>query len=112
MTWLISSWQYHVYIYKTNYGGWVKQLIGTCQILLRNQLQNIDNFKKPLVDSLKQGFVAFVAFLVILGILNYFTSIVHARSVKMISILDIATALVGFVLVFGGKFLESLHGKR
>ncbi len=90
----------------------MKQFIGTCQILLRNQLQYLDNFKKPLVDSLKQGFVAFVAFLVMLSVLNYFTSIIYTRPVKMLNILDIATALVGFALVFGGKFLESLHGRR
>ncbi len=86
--------------------------MGTLQIGLKYILRNVENYKEPVVDSLKQGLIVFVALLIMLFILNYFTSIVHARSIKMLNILDIATALVGFALVFGWKFLESSFGRR
>ena len=65
-----------------------------------------------MLDSLKHGLTVFVALLFSLGLLEYIMSIVQGKSATMLDELDVATAFVGFVLIFAGKFLEKLHGKR
>ena len=62
-------------------------------------------------DSLKYGLTVFAALLFSLGLLEYIMGIIQGKPTTLLYRLDIATAFVGFVLMFTAKFLEKLHGK-
>lgn len=90
----------------------MKQLIGSSQKIPWFSLRTFNSFKKPLADSLKHGFIVFLLILLLLSILELTLSIVNGKSVQFFTSGDIATAFIGFMLIFTGKFLEKVYGKR
>ena len=91
--------------------GGLKQIISTKPSLYRNHLNNLKSFRDPLFDSLKHGLTVFIIILLLLALLEYVMGIVQEKSNTILDKLDIATALVGFILMFAAKFLEKLQGK-
>jgi hypothetical protein len=79
--------------------------------LHRIHLNNLKSFREPLFDSLKHGLTVFAALLFSLGLLEYIMGIIQGKPTTLFDKLDIATAFVGFVLMFTAKLLEKLHGK-
>jgi hypothetical protein len=75
-------------------------------------MYNFKFFIKPLLNSLKNGFIVFLALLSSFGIFEYIQSIIHGRPTVMLDMIDFAIATLGFLLVFAGKFLERLYGKN
>jgi len=91
--------------------GGLKQIISTKPSLYRNHFNKIKSFRELLYDSLKHGLTVFAALLFSLGLLEYIMGIIQGKPITLLDKLDIATAFVGFVLMFTAKFLEKLHGK-
>lgn len=89
----------------------MKQVLGTKSSLYRNHFNKIKSFREPFYDSLKHGLTVFIIILLLLALLEYVMGIVQEKSNTILDKLDIATALVGFILMFAAKFLEKLQGK-
>lgn len=86
-------------------------ILGIKSLLHRINLNNLNSFRGPLVDSLKHGLTVFVALLLLLGLLGCIMGMVEGKLTIVFDKLDIATAFVGFILMFAAKLLEKLHGK-
>jgi hypothetical protein len=95
----------------TRNGGRVKYLIDLKHTIFRIPLQNIKTFRESFFNSLKQALVVFVGLLFLLGSLEFIMGIIQRRSTVILGSGDIATAFVGFALMFVAKFLESLQKK-
>ena len=92
--------------------GGLKQILSMKSSLHRIHLNNLKSFREPLVDSLKHGLTVFIILLFLLGFLKYVMGIVQGEPNTVLDMLDIATAFVGFLLMFAAKFIEKLAGKR
>ena len=90
----------------------MKEILSTKLSLFRDHFNNLKFFREPLFGSLKHGLTVFVALLFSLDFLEYIVGIIQEKPTTLLDKLDIATALVGFVLVFTWKFLERSYGKQ
>jgi hypothetical protein len=108
----ISSLVFYSYIPLGKNGGRVKYLIELKHTIFRIPLQNLKSIREPFFDSLKQGMVVFVGLLLLLGSLEFVMGMIQKRPIILLNKGDIATAFVGFALMFAAKFLEKLNSKR
>jgi len=92
--------------------GGMKQRTITKKILdSSNLLHNINSIRQPLLNSLKQGLFAFASVLLLLGLLENAQSIIHGKQLKVIDAMDVAIALLGFLLIFLGNLLKRIYGR-
>ena len=76
-----------------------------------NLLHNISSIRQSLLNSLKQGLFAFVSMLLLLELLENAQSIIHGKQLKVIDAMDVAIALLGFLLIFLGNLLKRIYGR-
>lgn len=76
-----------------------------------NLLHNISSIRQSLLNSLKQGLFAFLSMLLLLELLKNAQSIIHGKQLKVIDAMDVAIALLGFLLIFLGNLLKRIYGR-
>ena len=76
-----------------------------------NLLHNINSIRQSLLNSLKQGLFAFLSMLLLLELLKNAQSIIHGKQLKVIDAMDVAIALLGFLLIFLGNLLKKIYGR-
>jgi len=64
------------------------------------------------LSSLKHGLITFVVLLFSLAFFEYLQGTVFGKPVRIIDTIDVAIAFLGFALMFAGKLLERIAGKR
>lgn len=69
------------------------------------------SYREPIIYSMKYGFVTFMILLVSLRILGVAIAVIDNKPIVLFDGIDLAISLLGFLLMFSGKLLESVYGR-